>query len=33
MEVYTHARTTKKREVQGKVVDALFSRKIAEAVA
>jgi integrase len=33
MEVYTHARMIKKRETQSKVVDALFSRKTAEAVA
>jgi hypothetical protein len=26
MEIYTHARMVKKREVQRKVVDALFSR-------
>jgi site-specific recombinase XerD len=33
MEVYTHARMIKKRETQSKVADALFARKIAEAVA
>jgi len=33
MEVYTHARMLKKREAQSKVVDALFSQKIAGAVA
>jgi hypothetical protein len=33
MEIYTHARMVKKREVQSKVVDALFLRERMEMVA
>jgi integrase len=33
MQVYTHARTEKKRETQSKVVDVLFGRQREEMVA